>query len=146
MPVTYGDRTMYVGDAGGFAKPTSGGGVFTGIRSARHAAETACYCIEHRACDDVTLSRYEQLWKKDIGKELERGLLMFRLRQTFGPVETDRLVRALSDPEILDIIRKYGDMDRPARVVKELLKKPSLYRQSGMLLHCGIRMLTDYII
>ncbi len=145
MPVTYGDRTMYVGDAGGFAKPTSGGGVFTGIRSARHAAETACYCIEHRTCDDVTLSRYEQLWKKDIGKELERGLLMFRLRQTFGPVETDRLVRALSDPEILDIIRKYGDMDRPARVVKELLKKPSLYRQSGMLLHCGIRMLTDYI-
>ena len=98
MPVTYGDRTMYVGDAGGFAKPTSGGGVYTGIRTARHAAATAYYCIENQIFDDATLSRYEQMWKQDIGKELERGLLMFRMRQTFGPVETDRLVRALSDP------------------------------------------------
>jgi digeranylgeranylglycerophospholipid reductase len=145
MPVTYGDRAMYVGDAGGFAKPTSGGGVYTGIRTARHAAAIAHSCIENAAFDDTSLSRYEKLWKQDIGKELERGLLMFRMRQTLGPVETDRLVRALSDPEILEIIRQYGDMDRPARVVKELLKKPALYRQSGMLVRCGIRMLTGYI-
>ncbi len=144
MPVTYGDRVLYAGDAGGFAKPTSGGGVYTGIRTARHAAATAHYCIENRAFDDSTLSRYEQLWKQDIGKELERGLMMFRMRQTLGPVETDRLVSALSDPAILEVIRQYGDMDRPARVVKELLKKPALYRQSGMLLRCGIRMLTGY--
>ncbi|MEI7432697.1 MAG: NAD(P)/FAD-dependent oxidoreductase [Methanomicrobiales archaeon] len=142
MPVTYGDRAMYVGDAGGFAKPTSGGGVYTGIRTARHASAIAHSCIENAAFDDTSLSRYEKLWKQDIGKELERGLLMFRMRQTLGPVETDRLVRALSDPEILEIIRQYGDMDRPARVVKELLKKPALYRQSGMLLGCMIRMLT----
>jgi digeranylgeranylglycerophospholipid reductase len=144
MPVTYGNRTLYVGDAGGFAKPTSGGGVYTGIRTANHAAATAHCCIENRVFDDTNLSRYEQLWKQDIGKELEWGLMMFRMRQTLGPAETDRLVRALSDPEILDVIRQYGDMDRPARVVKELLKKPALYRQSGMLLRCGIRMLTGY--
>jgi len=144
MPVTYGNRVLYAGDAGGFAKPTSGGGVYTGIRTARHAAATAHYCIENHVFDDISLSRYEQLWKQDIGKELGRGLMMFRMRQTLGPVETDRLVRALSDPEILDIIRQYGDMDRPARVVKELLKKPALYRQSGVLLRCAIRMLTGY--
>ena len=142
MPVTYGDRTLYVGDAGGFPKPTSGGGVYTGIRTARHAAATATYCIENRVFDKLSLSRYEQLWKQDIGKELERGLMMFRLRQALGPVETDRLVKALSDPDILDSIREHGDMDRPSRVVKELMKKPSLYRYSGMLLRCGIRMFT----
>ncbi len=146
MPVTYGDRAMYVGDAGGFAKPTSGGGVYTGIRTARHAAATAHHCIENSVFDDASLSRYEQLWKQDIGKELEQGLLMFRMRQTLGPVETGRLVRALSDPEILDIIRQYGDMDRPASVMKELLKKPALYRQSGMLIRCGIRMFTGYTL
>ncbi len=145
MPVTYGDRVMYAGDAGGFAKPTSGGGIYTGIRTARHAAVTAHLCIGKGTFDDSSLSRYEQMWKQDIGKELERGLMMFRMRQTFGPAETDRLVSALSDPEMLDIIRQYGDMDRPARVVKELLKKPALYRQSGMLVRCGIRMLTGYI-
>jgi digeranylgeranylglycerophospholipid reductase len=142
MPVTHGDRAMYVGDAGGFAKPTSGGGVYTGIRTARHAAATARYCIENKVFDDLSLSRYEQLWKQDIGKELERGLMMFRLRQSIGPVETDRLVKALSDPEILDVIREYGDMDRPSVVVKELMKKPALYRHSGILLRFGIKMLT----
>lgn len=144
MPVTYGDRVLYAGDAGGFAKPTSGGGVYTGIRTARHAASTAQSCIENLAFDDTSLSRYEQLWKQDIGKELERGLMMFRMRQTLGPEETDRLVMALSDPGIIDTIRQYGDMDRPARVVKELLKKPVLYRQSGMLLRCWIKMLTGF--
>jgi geranylgeranyl reductase family protein len=142
MPVTYGARALYAGDAGGFAKPTSGGGVYTGIRTARHAAATAHYCIENQVFDDSSLSRYEQLWKQDIGKELERGLMIFRMRQAFGPVETDRLLRALSDPEILDVITRYGDMDRPSVVVKELLKKPALYRYSGMFLRCGLRMLT----
>ena len=142
MPVTYGHRTLYAGDAGGFAKPTSGGGVYTGVRTARHAAATAYYCIKHQVFDDTALSRYEQLWKQDIGKELERGMLMFRMRQTLGPVETGRLVRALSDPGTLEVIRQYGDMDRPARVVKELLKRPALYRLSGMFLSCGIRTLT----
>jgi digeranylgeranylglycerophospholipid reductase len=142
MPVTYGDRVLYTGDAGGFAKPTSGGGVYTGIRTARHAAATACRCIEEHAYDDVSLSRYEQLWKQDLGKELELGLMMFRLRQTIGPEETDRLVKALSDPGVLEVIRQNGDMDRPAKVVKELLKKPALYLHSGLLLRCCLRMLT----
>jgi digeranylgeranylglycerophospholipid reductase len=142
MPVTYGGRTLYTGDAAGFAKPTSGGGIYTGIRTARHAAATAFHCIESQSFDDNSLSRYEQLWKQDIGKELELGLIMFRVRQTLGPVETDRLIRALRDPDVLEIIRKYGDMDRPARVIKELLKKPALYRQTDILLRSGIRLLT----
>ena len=118
--------------------------MYTGIRTARHAAATAYHCIENRVFDDTALSRYEQLWKQDIGKELERGLMMFRMRQTLGLVETDRLIRALSEPEILDIIRQYGDMDRPSRIVKELLKKPGFYRQSDILLRCVIRMLIGY--
>lgn len=142
MPVTYGDRVMYIGDAGGFAKPTSGGGVYTGIRTARHAAATAHYCIEDQVFDNLSLSRYEQLWKQDLGKELERGMMMFRLRQSLGPIETDRLVKAMSDPEILEIIRQYGDMDRPSKVMKELMKKPVLYRHSGILLRFGIKILT----
>ena len=64
------------------------------------------------------------------------------MRQTIGPLETDRLIAALSDPGILEIIRQHGDMDRPAGVVKELLKQPALYRYSGMALRCGIKMLT----
>jgi hypothetical protein len=69
-------------------------------------------------------------------------MMMFRLRQSLGPIETDRLVKAMSDPEILEIIRQYGDMDRPSKVMKELMKKPVLYRHSGILLRFGIKILT----
>jgi digeranylgeranylglycerophospholipid reductase len=146
MPVTYGHRTLYVGDAAGFAKPTSGGGVYTGIRSARHAADTAVKCIESGRYNDQALARYEQLWKQDIGGELSLGLKMFRFRQGLGPSETDRLIRALSDPEIIAIIREHGDMDRPAKVVVELLKKPALYSLSLMMIRCGYRMISGDIL
>lgn len=136
MPRTYGHRTLYAGDAAGFAKPTSGGGVYTGIRSARHAVDVAVDCIRRGIFDDRALSRYEQLWRQDIGRELALGLTVFRLRQRFGPAEIDSLVRTLSDPEMVEIIREYGDMDRPARMIKELIKKPALYRLSPMIIRC----------
>ncbi len=59
MPKTYGHKTLFVGDAAGFAKPTSGGGVYTGIRSARHAAATAISCCEQGIFDDRALAGYE---------------------------------------------------------------------------------------
>src|SRR5262249_62354889 len=37
---TYGDRVLTVGDAAGLTKPTTGGGIFYSLLSARLAAET----------------------------------------------------------------------------------------------------------
>ena len=143
MPRTYGHRTFYVGDAAGFAKPTSGGGVYTGVRSARHAAMVAAACIGGETFDDRALSRYEQLWKQDIGRDLALGLAVFRMRQRIGPAEMDRLVKALSDPAIVATICEYGDMDRPGRLIKELMKKPALYRLSPMAIRCGLGLFRD---
>ncbi|HJJ55818.1 MAG TPA: NAD(P)/FAD-dependent oxidoreductase, partial [Methanocorpusculum sp.] len=40
-PKTYAPRCLIVGDAAGFLKPISGGGIYTGVRSAKHAATVA---------------------------------------------------------------------------------------------------------
>jgi digeranylgeranylglycerophospholipid reductase len=141
MPRTYGHRTLFVGDAAGFAKPTSGGGVYTGIRSARHAAAIAAAACEHGRFDDAVLAGYEQRWKADIGRELEIGFRFFEMRQKMTPEEIDRIIRALNDPEILSTIVQYGDMDRPGMLVKKLLKKPALLALIGPLLKSGIRSL-----
>ena len=87
MPRTYGHRTLFVGDATGFAKPTYGGGVYTGIRSARHAARYAGTCCETDTFTDEPLAEYEQLWKSDIGRELSLGFRIFQLRQTLSASE-----------------------------------------------------------
>jgi flavin-dependent dehydrogenase len=138
MPKTYGHKTLFVGDAAGFAKPTSGGGVYTGIRTARHAAEVAVACCENDRFDDGELADYERRWKADLGRELDLGFRLFGMRQKLSSKDIDSLIRALDDPEILATIVQYGDMDRPGAVVRQLLKKPAFFKLMGPLLKSGI--------
>jgi digeranylgeranylglycerophospholipid reductase len=139
MPRTYGNRTLFVGDAAGFVKPTSGGGVYTGVRSALHAAAVASNACEQDRFDDAALAAYEQRWKDDFGHVLTMGLRFFHLRQQLKPADIDRLIRAMNDPSIVDAIIKYGDMDRPAPLLKTLVCNPSMIRCLGPLLVPGLK-------
>ncbi|MDD1678848.1 MAG: NAD(P)/FAD-dependent oxidoreductase [Methanomicrobiales archaeon] len=141
MPRTYGKRTLYVGDAAGLVKPTSGGGVYTGVRSARHAADVAAICCERDRFDDGALSLYEQRWKKDFGRELRLGFRLFQLRGSLTPEEVDRLLSVLDDPSLLDSIKTYGDMDRPRRLFLQLAKKPAFYPLLRLLVQKGLHQI-----
>ncbi|WP_337589804.1 NAD(P)/FAD-dependent oxidoreductase [Methanoculleus bourgensis] len=118
MPQTYGHRALFVGDAAGFPKPTSGGGIYTGVRSAKHAAEVAAACCARGAFDDESLRDYERRWKEDFGRELDTGLKVLRMRQRMTPEEIDRLCRALNDPDLIETIIEHGDMDRPGALIR----------------------------
>ena len=138
MQKTYGPRTLFVGDAAGFAKPTSGGGVYTGIRSARHAAAVVSVCCEADTFNEEALAEYERRWREDIGRELELGFRIFLMRQKISASQMDTLIRALDDPDILRTIVEYGDMDRPGILVKKLLAKPAILRCAAPLIRSGI--------
>lgn len=141
MPKTYGHRTLFVGDAAGFAKPTSGGGVYTGIRSARHAAAVAIEACEKDRYDDGTLSKYERLWSGDFGNELALGFRLFEMRRRLSPDDVDELVRALDDPGLIRTIEECGDMDRPSALVRKLLMNPATLRLLGPLARTGFKAL-----
>ncbi|KUG21068.1 MAG: NAD(P)/FAD-dependent oxidoreductase [Methanomicrobiaceae archaeon] len=144
MPRTYGRRTLFVGDAAGFAKPTSGGGIYTGVRSARHAAAVAAECCGRGSFDDDTLRAYEERWKQDFGNEIALGLKLLKMRQKMTPDEIDRLCRVLNDPDLLDTIVTSGDMDRPSRLVKRLALKPRVLKAMGILFGSGVRHILTY--
>jgi geranylgeranyl reductase family protein len=141
MPRTYKNRTLFVGDAAGFAKPTSGGGVYTGIRTARHAAAVAVSCCEQGAFGDAALAEYERRWQADIGRELSLGFRLFLARQKMAAKDIDGLIRALNDPEIRSLIVQHGDMDRPGALVKKLLANPAMIHVLKPLIRSGIRSL-----
>jgi len=64
---------------------------------------------------------YDTRWRSEIGRELETGL---RIREGFTKLSDDDLnyiIRTLDDQHMLDIISKYGDMDRPSIVLRKLL-------------------------
>jgi digeranylgeranylglycerophospholipid reductase len=130
-PRTAAHRTLFVGDAGGFVKPTSGGGIYTGLRSAKHAATTALYCIEANDFSNRALLRYERLWKEDIGRELAIGYRLFRFRQQLTASQIKEFCRILNDPGILDTIVRDGDMDHPSELVKKLIQNPVFMKNAG---------------
>ena len=130
---TFGDGWILAGDAAGFPKPTSGGGVYTGIRSARHAAAVAVEAIESGDFSRKALSSYETLWKNDLGRELELGFAALKVRRTLDAADIDAGISALNNPEILRIITEHGDMDRPSDLIKRLLRRPELLALGGKL-------------
>lgn len=139
MPQTYGHRALIVGDAAGFAKPTSGGGIYTGVRSAKHAAAVAAACCARAEFDDGSLRDYERRWKEDFGRELDIGMKAFRMRQKMTPEEIDRLCQVLDDPDLIATIVEHGDMDRPGTLLRKLALKPALVRAMGILFASGVR-------
>ncbi|HOJ96335.1 MAG TPA: NAD(P)/FAD-dependent oxidoreductase [Methanospirillum sp.] len=123
---TYDNRILIAGDAAAMAKPTSGGGVYTGVRSARHAAETAIRSIETDDFSPASMALYEQAWKADFGHEILRGLRFFQIRQKISEKEMEKLIRILAHPDIKQIITNKGDMDRPSALIKALLTNPHM--------------------
>jgi len=144
MPRTYGHRTLFVGDAAGFPKPTSGGGVYTGVRSARYAARVAARCCAEGDFGDSALSEYESLWKADFGRELKLGLHLLRLRQSLNPVQIDDLCQKLNDPRVIETVVRYGDMDRPSELVRRLCTQPALFRTLGALIRHEMGNIMNY--
>lgn len=140
---TYGSGCMIAGDAAGFPKPISGGGVYTGIRSARHAAAVAIAANETGDVSDAALATYEQRWREDFGRELELGFTALNLRRTLTAEEIDSVLDALNTPETLDLITNAGDMDRPSALLFKLMKKPELVSTIGIL---GIKSMIRSLI
>ncbi|MDD1667245.1 MAG: NAD(P)/FAD-dependent oxidoreductase [Methanomicrobiales archaeon] len=139
LPRTYGPRTLVAGDAAGMAKPTSGGGVYTGVRAARHAATVAADCCRRGSFRERDLARYEELWKADFGRELALGMAVLRARQELSAAELDAILSALRDPEIVREILEAGDMDRPSTLFRRLVVRPRVIRAAGILLRGGLR-------
>lgn len=138
MARTYGNRVLFLGDAAGMAKPTSGGGVYTGVRAARHAARVIGEAFLKNDWSDAMLSGYEKSWKNDFGRELKLGMSLFRIRQGISIADMSIIITALGDPAIREDIVHLGDMDRPGTLIRRLLTRPSLYRLLRILIKSGV--------
>lgn len=141
---TYDDGIVIVGDAAAMAKPTSGGGVYTGARSARYAAATAFKAIEIENTGKESLAKYEHAWKDDFGQELKKGLAVLRIRQKISQHEMEKLIKVFSDPSVVEIIVSDGDMDRPSKLIRSLLKSPHMIPAGYIFTKALIRNIISY--
>jgi geranylgeranyl reductase family protein len=95
---TYGDGVIAIGDAAGLVKPTTGGGIYYSLLSARWAAETVLAAFARGEFSARALAGYEQRWKAHLGRELALGGLFRRLAGWLTANDLDALMHlAMSD-------------------------------------------------
>lgn len=91
MTRSYSDRCLLVGDACGQNKPLTGGGIVFSLAGARHASATIHSCLEKNRFDVKSLSAYEKSWRKDIGTEITKQLLVRRAYKRLGNDSIDKI-------------------------------------------------------
>lgn len=124
---TYSDNVLLVGDAAGIVKPLSGGGIYTGMVSASHAARAATEALETERYTSSFLKRYERYWKSDLGMELSIDGIVQRYLFSLSDVALSSIYKILSKPANIALINRIGDIDYPSRIVLAMLvKNPSL--------------------
>ncbi len=124
---TYGRRSLLVGDAAGIVKPLSGGGIFTGIVSSKHASESIKDSLEAEDFGDNALSSYQRGWKRELGMELKFDSLAQRFFSGIPDRALDKIYEILASPGNIEIINKTGDIDFPSKVILSiLLRNPSI--------------------
>ena len=97
---TYADRVLLCGDAGGFLNPLTGEGIYYAMSSGEIAAGVIIKALEAGDTSENFLSKYQENWKKDFGKDIES--LLGSTRKMGGDLE--KLVKLASkDKKLADV-------------------------------------------
>ena len=126
------DGIIITGDAAGQVKPTSGGGVYMGAICAKIAGNVAARAALDGDTSAAALMEYDRQWRQSVGRELAVGM---RIHQGLGRLsdqDLNKVMRFFGDPEVLELINKYGDIDHPSILLGKLLTKVSGKKMLGI--------------
>jgi geranylgeranyl reductase family protein len=126
---TYESNVMIAGDAAAQVKPTSGGGIYTGLLCANYCSSVSVDALKNKNFSPQFLKQYHKNWYTDIGRELNLGMKFRKIFRHFSDKHFDKYIEKFQNPKISEIINRYGDIDYPSKLIKPMLKKtPSLLR------------------
>jgi geranylgeranyl reductase family protein len=119
-PHSSGDRALLVGDAAGQVKPFSGGGIYTSLVAARHAAASLTHAFNSGDLGARSLASYDRGWRKEIGRELRKSWHLRNFGLALSDSQVDRVVTALRAPHLQSLTARHADIDYPSRVLLRL--------------------------
>ncbi|MCS7120678.1 MAG: NAD(P)/FAD-dependent oxidoreductase [Nitrososphaerota archaeon] len=115
---TYDDGLLIVGDAAGQVKPTTGGGVILGGICARIAGRVAVEAVNRGDFSGEYLRVYEELWRREVGKELSIGYAARRVLNHLSDEVIDKIFKIIAEDETLqELISAEGDMDFQSKIL-----------------------------
>lgn len=129
---TVADGVIITGDAAGQVKPTSGGGVYMGALCAKIAGEVAAKAALSGDTSGGELMEYDRRWREHVGRELAVGMRIHNVFGRMGDEDFNELIRFFAEPEVLELINTYGDIDHPSILLGKLLTKTKGKKLLGM--------------
>jgi geranylgeranyl reductase family protein len=110
-------NVLLCGDAGGFVKNSSGGGIIPGLIS----AECACKAITKK-------KSYEKLWKKHLNKNLITHFLIRKVLNRMGQKDRDELVNIFRQKRMKKLLKKIDRDHAFPLTIKCFLSNPRLLK------------------
>jgi flavin-dependent dehydrogenase len=100
------------------------------MRSAKVAAAVAEASVANGDLSARSLSAYEEGWRADVGKEVERGMLIRKIFVGMTDKKLDEIGRMMDREDVRSILAT-GDIDYPSRLAAPMIKAlPSLLKFS----------------
>lgn len=132
-------RVAKVGDAAGQAKPTTGGGIYTGGFGGLLAGRAAVSAIKEE--NPALLANYESEWRAKFGKEFR---LQMYARNAFSKMtaeQVNKLFEMISSSDLPRTISEEGDFDRHSVALAKGLGLAKLASTFSMLFTNELRSL-----
>lgn len=123
---TYADRMLVIGDAGGFTKPTTGGGIFYSLLTATFAAETLIDACAKNELDEGSLGRYEKRWQQDLGQDLRVSDWLRGIVTKCSDREIDAIVRALASSDAQGLIARTARFNWHRNIILAMVRQPGI--------------------
>ncbi len=114
---TVSGNMLVVGDAGGFVKPTTGGGVAIGGAIAKIGGKVAAEAALHRR----SLGAFDDEWRRTYGREFA---IMKMAARIYRNMHSDEMEDALEEISRLDLLNAVAgdDMDLQGSTVSKVIK------------------------
>jgi flavin-dependent dehydrogenase len=125
---TYGDRVLAIGDAAGLVKPTTGGGIYYSLLSARWAAESLAGAFAGGDLSATALAGYEETWRSHLGAEIATGMWFRRLAARLGPADVDALTELALTDGLVPIVRQSARFNWHRELILQSLRHPGVLR------------------
>lgn len=120
-PKIFASNAMLVGDAAVQTKPISGGGIYFGLIGAEMCARVATYALNQDNLSERVIGKYQKLWEKKFGREIRCCTGYRELYTSFSDDDIDSLLRFLNQPYWQGVISRYGDIDYPSWLARQLV-------------------------
>lgn len=132
-------RVAKVGDAAGQAKPTTGGGIYTGGFGGMLAGRAAVSAIQKE--DPLLLTSYESDWKTKFGREFKLQMYARNVFSKMTREQVDKLFEMIASSDLPKKISEEGDFDRHSIALAKGLGFSNLVSTFGMLFTNELRNL-----